>query len=158
MEVAHLRPIRYRILPHDREPASYREVAAERFDAATRGFVSDGNCSVIDDIVFERVDTVIVLALPWQLMLWRTFKRTVRRLVTREELWNGNRESFRLSFLSSDSVIYDLYRRRDRFMTFAKRAEAETPSHIKLVIVRSARELNDLYKTHGLVRRSASMQ
>jgi hypothetical protein len=33
------------------------------------------------------------------------FKRTIRRAWKREELWNGNRESFRLAFLSRDSLL-----------------------------------------------------
>ena len=129
----------------------HRELAAERFKAAKHGWVSDGNYRVIRDLVFEDVETVIVLALPWRVMLWRTFKRTVGRLVTREVLWSGNRESFRTAFLSRDSVIYELYRHREKFTTFAEVAEAETPSHIRLVILRSARELNDLYKANGLL-------
>ena len=38
-------------------------------------------------------------------MLWQVLKRTVRRAWTKEELWAGNRESWRLSFLSRESII-----------------------------------------------------
>ena len=131
----------------------HREVLITRFDGAEDGWVSDGNYSAVRDLVYERVETVIVLALPWRVMLWRTFKRTVRRFVTREELWNGNRESVWMTFFSRESVVYDLYRRRRKFTTYAQVAEAETPSHIRLLIVHSARELDELYARYGLIRR-----
>ena len=51
----------------------------------------------------------------------RLVRRTLGRIVRREELWNGNRESFRLSFLSRDSVIYfalrNNWRRRREYVT-----------------------------------------
>ncbi|MDA1280643.1 MAG: adenylate kinase [Chloroflexi bacterium] len=133
-------------------PEEHWCAAETRFEQAPNGWVSDGNYSALRDLVLARIDTVVVLALPWRVMLWRTFKRTVIRLVTREELWNGNRENFRGSFLSRDSIIYDLFRRRRRFMSFGEQAEAETPAHIKLVVVRTSRELDDLYREHGLIR------
>ncbi len=131
----------------------HREVLITRFDAAEDGWVSDGNYSAVRDLVYERIETVIVLALPWRVMLWRTFKRTVRRFATREELWNGNRESAWMTFFSRESVVYDLYHRRKKFTTYAQVAEAETPSHIRLLIVHSARELDELYARYGLIRR-----
>ncbi len=37
-------------------------------------------------------------------MLWRTFRRSARR----EELWNGNRESFRIAFSRESIVLWVL--------------------------------------------------
>ena len=42
---------------------------------------------------------------PFRVVLWRCLCRTIRRAITREELFSGNRESFRKSFLSRDSII-----------------------------------------------------
>jgi len=36
---------------------------------------------------------------------WRLFKRTLRRIYTQEELWNGNRETFQGQFFSTDSLF-----------------------------------------------------
>ena len=131
----------------------HREVARALLDGTVGGWVSDGNYGDLRGMIFERAETVIVLALPWRTMLWRTFKRTVRRFVTREVLWNGNRESVLAIFFSRNSVIYDLYRRRKKFTTYAEVSEAETPDHIRLVIIRSAGELDALYVEYGLIRR-----
>ena len=56
-----------------------------------RWFV-DGNYSVVQDVVWDRADTVVWFDLPYVRVMARTVRRTLRRTVTREELWNGNKE------------------------------------------------------------------
>lgn len=55
-------------------------------------WVVDGNYSVIRDITWGRADTVVWFDLPYLTVMARTVGRTLRRVVTREELWNGNKE------------------------------------------------------------------
>jgi len=56
------------------------------------GWVVDGNYSTVRDIVWDRADTVVWLDPPrWRVIRQITW-RTLRRAVTRAELWNGNRE------------------------------------------------------------------
>ena len=76
----------------ERPDDDFREVVTASLDGAQRGWVTDGNYLTVRLLIFDRVETVIVLALPWKIMLWRTFKRSLRRSYKREELWNGNRE------------------------------------------------------------------
>ena len=56
------------------------------------GWVVDGNYSAVQDLVWARADTVVWLDLPRPLVMRRVIGRTLRRAVTRAELWNGNRE------------------------------------------------------------------
>jgi len=81
-------------------------VFRERILAATNGdgWVIDGNYSAIRDVTWGRADTFIWLDPPAPLVLWRLFKRTNRRIRSGEELWNGNRETFRNAYLSGDSL------------------------------------------------------
>jgi hypothetical protein len=69
--------------------------------------------------VVDAADTVIWLDLPMRVWLPRLLRRTIARAVRREELWNGNRESLRMAFLSRESVVYYALRnhrdRRDRY-------------------------------------------
>ena len=75
------------------------EVFAAEVDAATPPdgrWVVDGHYSdvTMNGVVWLRADTVVVFDLPRRLVMWRLLARTMRRMITREELWNGNREPF----------------------------------------------------------------
>lgn len=62
---------------------------------ATEGadWVVDGNYgSKLGTLVADRADLRIALDLPTWRTMSRVVRRTIRRAVTREELWNGNRE------------------------------------------------------------------
>jgi adenylate kinase family enzyme len=71
-----------------------RDDFRERVGAAlaTPGWVVDGNYSAVRDLVWDRADTVVWLDLPRRLVMRRVILRTLRRAVSREALWNGNRE------------------------------------------------------------------
>lgn len=57
-------------------------------------WVADGNYTKhVQDIVWRRAQTLIWLDYPLHIAMWRVFKRTVTRIWTGEELWNGNRET-----------------------------------------------------------------
>ena len=73
--------------------------------AAAERWVMDGNYSAVRDIVWGRATAVAWLNYPFRVVLWRALCRTTRRVITREELFSGNREGFRQSFLSRDSII-----------------------------------------------------
>lgn len=71
------------------------EEFARRVDAATLGesWVVDGNYGRIQQIVWSRADTVVVLDLPRRRVMSQLLVRTLRRGLAGVELWNGNRES-----------------------------------------------------------------
>jgi adenylate kinase family enzyme len=55
-------------------------------------WVVDGNYTAVRDLVWDRADTIVWLDLPRRLVIRRVVARTLRRAVTRQQLWNGNRE------------------------------------------------------------------
>jgi adenylate kinase family enzyme len=55
-------------------------------------WVVDGNYSAVQDLVWARADTVVWLDLPRPTVMRQVVLRTIRRALTRQELWNGNRE------------------------------------------------------------------
>lgn len=56
-------------------------------------WVVDGNYNgVLGDIVQRRADTIVIFDLPRALVMRQVVRRTLRRTITRQELWNGNRE------------------------------------------------------------------
>lgn len=80
-------------------------------------WVIDGNYHVVRDLVWPRADTLVWLDYRLSIILWRLVRRTARRVFTREELWNGNRERFLTQVASRDSILLwalRTYRRRRR--------------------------------------------
>ncbi len=64
-------------------------------DEATNGWAICGNYRTPSDEIHHRAaDTIIWLDMPRSMIMRRVIARTVRRAITREELWNGNREPF----------------------------------------------------------------
>jgi adenylate kinase family enzyme len=104
-------------------------------------WITDGNYSKVRDIVWGRAEMLVWLDYPLRVNMWRLFRRAIRRSVTQEELWSGNRETFRKQFLSRDSLfIWALktYRRRKRdYTTLPARPEY---SHLEVVRLRAPRE------------------
>jgi adenylate kinase family enzyme len=56
-------------------------------------------------LVVEAADTVVWIDLPVRVWLPRLLRRTVRRIRTHEELWNGNQESIRGAFLGWNALL-----------------------------------------------------
>lgn len=75
-------------------PAPEFRAAVTAACAAPR-WVTCGNYSEVQDLVWERADTVVVLDLPKRTTTRRVISRTLRRALARAELWNGNRERLR---------------------------------------------------------------
>lgn len=59
----------------------------------------------IGHLVIDRAELVVWLDLPLSVTFPRLLRRTVSRIVRREEFLNGNRESVRSAFLSRDSIL-----------------------------------------------------
>jgi adenylate kinase family enzyme len=69
-------------------------------------WVSDGNYSVVRDLVWGRATALIWLDYPFTTVLRRALYRTARRALLREELYSGNRETFSRALLSRDSILW----------------------------------------------------
>lgn len=106
-----------------------QDLFRERVAQAVSGdvWVVDGNYSAIRDIVWSRARTIVWLDYSLGVIMAQLARRTVRRVFTREELWNGNRERFRTQFLSRDSLflwaLQTYWRRRRDFPVLFRKAE-----------------------------------
>ena len=91
----------------ERPVEEFRSILEAQLDEhQDTGWVCDGNYGTrVRDIVLAHADTVVRLQLPFRIVYPRLVARTLRRMWTGEELWNGNRESFGLTFLSRDSIL-----------------------------------------------------
>lgn len=63
----------------------------DRF-SATSGWVTEWQYSRVRGVLAERADLLVWLDLPRSVVMWQVIRRTLRRRLRREVLWNGNVE------------------------------------------------------------------
>ena len=124
----------------------FRTDVQAALDACPQGWICVGNYSHVQDLVLSQADTVLWLRLPFRVSFWRLFKRTVSRAWTRQPLWEGNlnRESWRQSFLSRDSILLYALTSRKLHVKTTLRSLGATPHHASVIELRSARAVRRL--------------
>lgn len=93
---------------------NWTEATAEELQAAVtrelagrERWVVDGNYyGKLGDLVLRQADTVVWLDLPLRTCLARLWTRTTQRIRTSEELWGGNRETWRGGFWGRESLFW----------------------------------------------------
>lgn len=99
------------------------------------GWVADGNYAAVRDLTIGQAEAVVWLDYPIIIPLWRVLPRTVRRIIRHEELWNGNRETWRGALLGRDSLvvwILKMHHKRRRELA----ALFSVPEHAHRTLVR----------------------
>jgi adenylate kinase family enzyme len=106
------------------------------------GWIVVGNYGQVRDLVWRPADTLVWLDLPLPVVMSRLLRRTVKRAVTREELWGtGNRETLSNAFLSRNSILlYALKTHRRNRERFAQECEA-LAGEKRVVRLRSRRDI-----------------
>jgi len=122
--------------PNWTNPPDFAERVYDMLDVREEWIV-DGNYMNFVRIL-HKADLIIWLDYPFRTVLWRVLRRTSNRLITREPLWNGNRETLRLTF-SKESIILWV------FQTYWKRKKMfprllATHTGIEQLIFRRPRE------------------
>ena len=113
------------------------DVLRERITRAVGGaaWVVDGNYGKVRDLFWSRADTVVWLDYSLPVILWQLAGRTLKRVMTQEELWSGNRERLGTTLFRRDSIIlwalqtYRTY--REEYPRLLGR-----PEHAHLTVVR----------------------
>jgi adenylate kinase family enzyme len=126
----------------------FRSLASEA--VAPGAWVLDGNYGSVRDILWARATTLIWLNYPFRVVAWRALSRTLRRIFYREVMWSGNVETFRQSFLSSDSVllwVVKTYRRHRR--EYPLLFEEPAYRHLKIIVFGSPSEAERFLQSIG---------
>ncbi len=108
---------------------------------ASDGWVLDGMYQQqLGDLVLRRADTLIWLDQPLPLVLGRLVRRVVTDIVTKRDLFNGNRQTWRFAFFTRDSLIgfaiKSHFKRRREWP-----AAIGAPPNLEIVRLRSPREV-----------------
>ncbi|MES0340137.1 MAG: adenylate kinase [Anaerolineales bacterium] len=98
-----------------RQLEEFRSLVAEV--AVQDRWVIDGNYGKVRDIIWPRATHLVWLNYPFWTIFSRALRRTLRRVVTREELFAGNRESLSRALFNTESIVWWVlrtYKRRRR--------------------------------------------
>jgi adenylate kinase family enzyme len=121
------------------DPDLFRARVAEA--AATDRWVSAGNYSKARDILWPRATHIVWLDYTFPVVAYQLLRRTFSRIVTQEEMWAGNRETFSMAFLHKDSILLWLlqtyWRNRRGYPRLFKQPEH---AHLTVFRHRSRRE------------------
>ncbi len=108
-------------------------------------WIVDGNYPrMARDLIWPKATMIVWLDYGLRVVMWRLFWRTVRRVFTREVLWNGNQERFRMAFLSRDSLfvwVFKSYWRRRR--TYPVEFQKQEYRQIDVVRLRSPNDARE---------------
>lgn len=117
-----------------------RATFAEDVDVATRsaGWVVDGNYVEVRDLLWSRADTVVWLDLPRSTTVRRAVTRTFRRVVTRVELWNGNRERLSTVWRASHPIRWTWQTHARHRGDYEERIADPRWGHLEVVRLRSS--------------------
>lgn len=75
--------------------------------AAPDGWVVDGNYDTkLGETMLAAADTIVWLDYPLWVGFPRLWRRTMRRIIRREVLWAGNRETWRDQFASRETIFF----------------------------------------------------
>jgi adenylate kinase family enzyme len=113
---------------------------------ASDAWVVDGTYrGKIGDVVPEAADLVVWLDLPMRVWLPRLLRRTARRVLRKEELWNANRERWRDVLHPTNSVV--LYALRNH-RTTRRTLETEL-ARFEVARLRSTAEVDGFLRSVG---------
>jgi adenylate kinase family enzyme len=99
-----------------RPESELRQLLAEA--VAEEAWVVDGNYRSVRDLIWPRLTHFIWLNYPFHVVFGRVFYRTLKRSLTQEELFSGNRENLRNAIFSKDSILWwviTTYPKRKKF-------------------------------------------
>jgi len=115
-------------------------------------WVSDGNYSSVRDLLWSRADVILFIDLPRRQTIARLLRRTIRRGLTGEKLWNGNRESLRhlLSLDPEVNVVLWSWKTHGRYHeSVPNDARAQAPG-ADVTILRNSREVASYLQRHEM--------
>lgn len=125
-----------------------RDELVQLVEDATKGdgWITDGNYSATRPVVWPKVDTIIWLDYSFPRVFWQLLRRTIRRSVRREILWEGCQERFRVSFFSKDSILLwclkTYWKRRRNYPPLFEQPEHQ---HIQLLRFRTPRSFRQWF-------------
>jgi len=112
-------------------------------------WILDGNYHATNDVKWARATMIVWLDIPFMHNVYRAASRAVHRSWTQQELWpgTGNRESFRQTFFSKDSMIlWTATSHQSRRKEYSQ-IEQSPPEGVKFVRLKGARSVAEFLES-----------
>lgn len=127
------------------------DIFFEKIKKATESdsWIIDGNFGRTHYLTWPFADTVIWVDFPLSLTLYQNITRTLKRIITREEIWKGtgNRETWKMLF-SKDSIVLWLFKTyRSNIKRYEERLNDSNYAHIKFIRLRTRRDVERFLQT-----------
>jgi adenylate kinase family enzyme len=121
------------------ETPDFRQKVTEALSGPA--WVADGNYSKVRDVLWSRATTLVWLDYPLPVILVQLTQRTWKRVTSQQELWNGNRETWRGAIFSKDSLflwaLQSYSRQRRLYAQYHTKPEG---AHLQMIRLRSREE------------------
>jgi adenylate kinase family enzyme len=109
----------------------------------------DGNYRAVRDVIWDKVDTIVWLDIPFWPVFLRIVWRTVKRIVTREKLWNNNVEGFDALFGKYGMPMWVVKTHKKRKEEYPLLLANPDLSHINIKRFKSLKEVNEWIESLG---------
>jgi AAA domain-containing protein len=108
---------------------------------ARDSWVIEGNYRAVRERVWKRATAIVWLNYSIFVALRRASARSLRRIIRKEELWGGNRETFRRAFFSHEGpVLWILQSHHRRRRQFREMFASEAYKHLTVFDLRRPSE------------------
>lgn len=105
-------------------------------------WILDGNYGSAREFIWNRATTIIILNLPFYHIFYRAIFRTLKRILTKEAIFNSNVETFNNAFFSMDGIPYwviKTYRKHKK--KYKQLVNSRKFSHIDFIELKSSKEV-----------------
>ena len=110
------------------------------------GWIVDGNYgSKLETLVSARADVVIWFNFSKSKVMYRVVKRSLKRVFTRQKLWNGNREQI-VNLLKWDpeyNILRWSWTQFDNYRESLSKSALEAPAEQKWIEITSAKDIEE---------------
>jgi adenylate kinase family enzyme len=103
-------------------------------------WVTDGNYSVVRDLIWRRATHLVWLDYSRAVIMYRVVKRSVARAFDHEELWAGNKEDWRRWLRPSHPIRWAWSTWEDRRVRFERLLSSAECRHLTVLRLRTPRD------------------
>ncbi len=157
--IALTRNIKHLELDHFYWQLNWQKTPSEEFiektleELRTENWVTCGNYPDVKDLILKKADTLIWLDYPFHVIFPRALRRTIKRILLKEKVCNGNINSIKKDFFSKKSILLWVIKdfkvqKKENTMIFREKIyNNQNNSHLNLIHLKCQDHANLYLKT-----------